>query len=85
MVTDNIDHLINGEPPTIDEFANFTFACSQLSYQQLYDAAFGFPKMHPLLKKVVLKHLEEKVQAENKRLRRESLVETISRRLTSND
>ena len=85
MPSQDLSHLFNGQPPSLEEFASFGFACSQLTYKQLYEVALGFPEMHWILKKTVLKHLEEKVQAENKRLRSEELTRAISKRLTEHD
>lgn len=85
MSTESVSHLFQGHSPSIEEIANFGFACSQLSYQQLYDLAVGFSDMHWILKKIVLKHLEEKIQAENGALASEALTTAISERLSRHD
>lgn len=85
MDSQEIGRLFEGRAPSLEEFASFGYACSQLSYAQLYEVALGFPDIHWLLKETVRKHLEEKIQAENKRLRSEELTDAISKRLTGRD
>ena len=85
MPNNNVNHLFQGHPPSIEEIANFGLACSQLSSQQLYDVAIGFADMHWILKKTVLKHLEEKIQAENREMTNDALTKAIVEKLTRHE
>lgn len=85
MTNNEISHLFKDRPPSLEEFASFGVACSQLTYSQLYEAALSFPEMHWLLKKTVLKHLEEKIQAENASLCSEELTKRIPKGLAERD
>lgn len=57
--------ILNGDTPTIDDYANFVAIVEKLSIEILWEILNNTPKLNKILRNVVNKTLQEKVVRKN--------------------
>ena len=65
MNEDRFEQLLNGDQPTMADYAGFVSVIEKLPGELLWELANTKPAMHGLLKSAVLKRLQEAVHREN--------------------
>jgi hypothetical protein len=61
MDSQQIEVLLGGEQPSLEDFATFTSIIEKLPLEILWHFSVSFPGMHYILKSVVLNKLQAKV------------------------
>lgn len=73
----NIDDLLCGRQPTLDEYALFLGVCERLPYEAIWEVISKYPNMHFILMQVARDQLVKKIQAKNLAQFDESLVKAF--------
>ncbi len=65
MTAENFETLLQSKLPTLNDYSQFVLICERFTLDILWGIEIKKQNMHPLLKKVVKRNLEEKIQREN--------------------
>lgn len=60
-----INQLLNGTLPTLDDYAEFSGVCERLPKESLWKMITEFPDMHPFLREVATNNLRQKIHEAN--------------------
>jgi hypothetical protein len=77
----NIEELLNGGEPSMEDYAGFLDACERLPTELLWALVTKHPNLHWLLKAVANEQLKLKIQKENKDRFNESLLKGLTEEL----
>lgn len=75
-----LNALLNGEPPTLDDFGDFVALAERLPTELLWNALHKTPNLHPFLRHVIQKNLEERIPREGTASDVDRLVQEMERR-----
>ena len=83
MFERRIDALLNGEPPSLKDFWNFVGLAEKLSTGALWQALHEFPKLHPILRNVIHKNLQERIPRESMDADLDKVAQEMQRRFAT--
>ena len=78
----NIDAILNGKQPTLDEYAEFVGVCKKLPRESLWKIITDYPHLHIFLRNEATYQLREKIHQANKDRFNEDLLKIFTDRLT---
>lgn len=79
----NIDNLLSGRAPTLNEYADFLGICERLPYEVIWEIMSKFPNMHFILMQVARDQLARKIQTKNLERFDENLVKAFQERFNN--